>query len=76
MDTSEPFRIPCGFCRREAYFTGALNSTELSKEVVFVEEACRCGQGLATEGLPGAIVSLSQYDNAAMAHDADKVIVL
>lgn len=32
--------------------------------------------GVGTEGLPGAIVCGSQYDNASMNHEADKVIVL
>jgi predicted peroxiredoxin len=34
------------------------------------------GLGLVTEGLPEDVVVGSQYDNAVMNHDADKVIVL
>ncbi len=32
--------------------------------------------GVATEGLPQEIVCGSQYNNAVMVHDADRVIVL
>jgi predicted peroxiredoxin len=32
--------------------------------------------GIATEGLPQEIVCGSQYNNAVMMHDADRVIVL
>ncbi|NTW58831.1 MAG: DsrE family protein [Nitrospirae bacterium] len=32
--------------------------------------------GVASDGLPSEIVVGSQYNNAAMQHDADKVIVL
>ncbi|GBE02036.1 hypothetical protein BMS3Abin08_01474 [bacterium BMS3Abin08] len=34
------------------------------------------GLGVKTEGLPEGIVCGSQYNNAAMSHDADKMIVL
>jgi hypothetical protein len=34
------------------------------------------GCGVATEGLPEEIVCGSQFDNASMNHEADKVIVL
>lgn len=33
-------------------------------------------EGVATEGLPRAIVCGSQYDNAIMVHNSDKVIIL
>jgi predicted peroxiredoxin len=32
--------------------------------------------GVATEGLPGEIVCGSQYNNAVLNHDSDRVIVL
>ena len=34
------------------------------------------GLNVSTDGIPGEIVCGSQYDNAAMSHDADRVIVL
>lgn len=53
--------------------------SELSREdgvkIGFCEYSAKVN-GLDTEGLPGEIVSGSQYDNAVMNHEADKVIVL
>jgi predicted peroxiredoxin len=34
------------------------------------------GLGVSTEGLPEEIVCGSQYNNAVMNHDADRIIVL
>lgn len=62
--------------------------TKLLNEISFVE-LCKVdgikmsfcshnaeGHGVSTSGLPEKIVCGSQYDNAAMNHNADKVIVL
>ena len=34
------------------------------------------GKGVSTEGVPKEISSGSQYDNALMAHEVDKIIIL
>jgi len=53
--------------------------TELCKtkgvKMAFCDHSAK-GIGVSTEGLPSDIVCGSQYDNATMHHDADRVIVL
>ena len=50
-------------------------STEDKVEMGFCEHNAK-GMGLSIENLPEKIISGSQYDNAVMNHEADKVIVL
>ena len=50
-------------------------SQEDGVKMAFCEHNAKV-MGLKIEGLPGEIVSGSQYDNAAMSHEADKVLVL
>jgi len=50
-------------------------STRQKIVMSFCEHSAQ-GLGVAFDGLPAAIVRGSQYDNATMLHEADKVIVL
>ncbi len=52
---------------------------ELSERQTIVMSFCEHsaqGLGVPLDAIPGAVVRGSQYDNATMLHEADKVIVL
>jgi hypothetical protein len=58
---------------REAAYSGLCERDGISMS--FCDHSSQ-EEGVATEGLPRGIVCGSQYDNAVMVHDSDKVIVL